>query len=244
MAQVYPFGDHGIIVTFGREPSEDLSKIIRNFCFHLEEENIDGIIEWVPTYLSVTIYYNPYNITYKELKSFIEKILTYSFEEQSFQKRIVHIPVCYEEFGVDLETVAHYHQLTTDEVITLHTEPTYFVYMLGFAPGFPYLGGLNPKIATPRKTTPRLKVEAGSVGIAGKQTGIYTIDSPGGWQIIGRTPLSLYDPKNENPVLLNAFDYLKFEKISLAEFQSIKNEIEKGTYEIKMEWGNGNDELH
>lgn len=237
MAKIIPFGDEALIVTFGKEPSVFLSERIHHFCFLLEKENIEAVKEWVPTYLSVTIYYDPYVKTFEKMKSIIEEIIAKTENEPLNISRTVFLPVCYERFGIDLEEVANYHQLTVEEVIDYHLQPKYFVHMLGFSPGFPYLGGLNRKIATPRKKTPRMKVLAGSVGIAGEQTGVYTIDSPGGWQIIGRTPVPLYDPRKEPPVLLRPFDYVKFEKITFQEYEKISNDIFHNKYEVKIEWG-------
>lgn len=237
MERIVPLGDQALIVTFGMHPSEQLSSKIAHFCTLLESEKIASITEWVPTYLTVTIYYDPYIMDFIQLKEIVENLYARANSKKNKKRRTIHIPVCYEEpFGIDLEEVATYHKLTKEEVVQIHTEPKYFIYMLGFSPGFPYLGGLNPKIATPRKASPRLKVDAGSVGIAGNQTGIYSIDSPGGWQIIGRTPLVLFDPSKQHPVLLKAFDYLKFEPITIADYRKIKDEVAKGIYELQIDW--------
>lgn len=135
------------------------------------------------------------------------------------QPRTIIIPVCYGgEFGPDLEYVAAEHGLTPDEVIAIHTSGDYLVHMIGFAPGFPYLGGLSDKIATPRRSTPRLRVEAGTVGIGGQQTGVYPVMTPGGWQCIGRTPLALFRPMEDPPSLLTAGDRVRFASISLQEY--------------------------
>ena len=134
--------------------------------------------------------------------------------------RTVSIPVCYGgEFGPDLEYVARHNNLTTDEVIHIHSSGEYLVYMIGFAPGFPFLGGLSPKIATPRRPSPRATIPAGSVGIAGMQTGVYPIETPGGWQLIGRTPQKLFLPNENPPSLLQAGDVVKFCPISFQEYQ-------------------------
>ena len=136
---------------------------------------------------------------------------------------------------MDLEFVASNSNLTTTEVISLHSQPNYRVFMIGFAPGFPYLGGLNQKLATPRLENPRLKIPAGSVGIADNQTGIYPNDSPGGWQLIGRTPLNLFDLSREKPSLLIAGDYIKFEPLeNLDEYSAIQNEIKSNNYKLEI----------
>jgi KipI family sensor histidine kinase inhibitor len=134
----------------------------------------------------------------------------------------VEIPVVYGgEYGPDLEFVAQHNGLTQEEVIEIHTSGSYLIYMLGFTPGFPFLGGLSERVFTPRRQTPRTVVLAGSVGIANNQTGIYPIDSPGGWQLIGRTPVKLYNPAHDNPILLKAGNYLKFKKITETEYLEI-----------------------
>jgi len=134
----------------------------------------------------------------------------------------IEIQVAYgNDFGPDLEFVAQHNNLTPEEVIQIHTSGTYLIYMLGFTPGYPFLGGLSEKIFTPRLENPRLVVPAGSVAIANNQTGIYPIDSPGGWQLIGRTPIKLYDPTGSPPILLKAGNYVSFKRISREEFQEI-----------------------
>ena len=132
--------------------------------------------------------------------------------------------------GPDLEFVAEHNHMTPDEVIRLHTSEEYLIYMLGFIAGFPYLGGMNKKIATPRLKSPRVKIEGGSVGIAGEQTGIYPVASPGGWQLIGRTPVKLYDADREKPVLLEAGQYIKFRPVTEEEYKEIEEQAAAGTY--------------
>jgi len=139
------------------------------------------------------------------------------------------VPVCYDqEFGEDLAYIAQVHRLTIEEVVAIHTSTSYFVHMIGFLPGFPYLGGLSPRIATPRKESPRTLVAAGSVGIAGAQTGVYPIDSPGGWQIIGRSPWQFFDQHVDPPCRVRAGDTVKFNAITLHEFRVIQGELMVG----------------
>lgn len=136
---------------------------------------------------------------------------------------VVDIPVCYEEeYGPDLEVVATINELTPEEVIHIHTGQDYLIYALGFTPGFPYVGGVSEQISAPRKSTPRLKVPSGSVGIAGNQTGIYPIETPGGWQIIGRTPLALFLPEQYPPTLLEGGQYIRFRRIDREEFSFLR----------------------
>ncbi|MBQ0140870.1 MAG: 5-oxoprolinase subunit PxpB, partial [Kurthia sp.] len=160
---------------------------------------------------------------YKLVKQKVEELLNQSFIVENDEKKIIEIPVCYGgEFGPDLDEVACINNLSIENVIAKHSSKDYFVYMLGFAPGFPYLAGVDAEIATPRKQTPRLKIEAGSVGIAGEQTGIYSIATPGGWQIIGRTPKKLFTPEKEKPTLLNAGEWVRFKPISEEEYFQIE----------------------
>ena len=144
---------------------------------------------------------------------------------------VIEIPVLYGgEMGPDIENVAEHNHKTVEEVIKIHTSEEYLIYMIGFIAGFPYLGGMSKEIATPRLKSPRVKIEGGSVGIAGEQTGIYPVASPGGWQLIGRTPLKLYDADREKPVLREAGQYIKFAAVTEEEYKKIEKEVEDGTY--------------
>ncbi len=226
-------GDSGLVVEVGNEISEDVNMLVRNLMLALEKDAITGVKEMVPTYRSLMIYYHPLIISCEELK---KKILLVQENLQQMDlpsPRTVFIPTLYGgEKGVDLEFVSRHSGLTTAEVIKIHTRPRYLVYMLGFTPGFCYLGGLPEEIATPRLANPRTKIPAGSVGIAGNQTGIYPVESPGGWQLIGQTPLKLYDPYASQPILLRAGDYLKFYAISEEEFNKIQEEIAQNRFKL------------
>lgn len=229
-------GDKAIVLEFGNEISKELNLLVRKMYYCISKKNIEGIEEIVPTYRSLIIYYNPQKVNYtdlvKQLKE-LEKSVTEITLPPSY---VTKIPVIYDgEYGPDLEFVAQYNKLSAKEVINIHSEKEYFIYMLGFSPGFPYLGGMSNKIATPRLEKPRLKVSEGSVGIAGKQTGIYPIKSPGGWQIIGRTPIKLYDPNKEFPFLLKSGDYMKFYPINQERFKEIEKKVNKGNYSCKVE---------
>ncbi len=221
-------GDRGLLMTFGKDISPDINCKVRTITMALEKKVLNGINEVIPTYCSVIIIYDPLIITPEELEQNLLSL------DQDFSKTnipvpdVVEIPVCYGgKFGPDIEYVAEYNQLTTEEIIHIHSEQIYPVYMIGFTPGFPFLGGLSEKLYTPRLKTPRTKVPEGSVGIANNQTGIYSIESPGGWQIIGRTPCKLFDPEKTNPFLLKAGDTLKFIPVSPDEF----GPLEKKSYD-------------
>lgn len=226
---LHPLGDQAILIEFPQEVNHSIHAAVQQVKSVLENEQPDWLTELVPAFASVAVHYDirkladypsPYEYVFNELNRLLLGMKTGA----DASSRTVRIPVLYGgEMGPDLEEVAEYHHLTKDEVIQLHTESTYTVYMLGFAPGFPYIGGMNEKIATPRKAKPRMKISAGSVGIAGKQTGVYPIETPGGWQIIGQTPEKLFRPENEEePTLLQAGDVVTFYSISEEEFKERK----------------------
>ena len=151
------------------------------------------------------------------------------------EKLITEIPVCYGGvFGPDIENVAKLAGLTVEEVIKIHSQEDYLIYMLGFLPGFTYLGGLDERIHTPRLANPRIKIPAGSVGIGGSQTGIYPLDSPGGWQLIGKTPVKTYDPLREPPILFEAGQYIRFVPVTEDEYYKIEDKISKGQYQYSI----------
>ena len=194
-------GDRAIAVEFGQAIELDINQRVMALRDKIQQTiqqgKLAGIVEMVPTYCSLLVEYNPLLISYDELAQTLQQMAEHIEVFETGTKEVVEIPVVY------------------------GGEPEYPVYMLGFVAGFPYLGGMNPHLATPRKASPRLKIEAGSVGIAGGQTGIYSVESPGGWQIIGRTPLKLYDGNRPKPVLLSAGQYVKFKPISQAEYKAM-----------------------
>ncbi len=226
-------GDKAIFIEFGDSIDPDVNQRVRNLKLALEKVAIPGVVESVPTYRSLLVYFEPLQVSAGKLRETVYHLLQSVIENELPIPRLIEIPTAYGgEFGPDLELVAKHNNLSTAEVVRIHTRTRYLIYMLGFMPGFPYLGGMSPRIATPRKTTPRLKLPAGSVGIAGNQTGIYPAESPGGWQIIGRTPLQLFQPTREPPSILRAGDYLTFFSITPEEFTAIKDSVRKGTYQL------------
>lgn len=219
-------GDRALSMEFGNIISEDLNKKIRAVTTLIEDRRIDGIDEVVPTYRSLMIHYNPLLIDYEELVRILEDIEENINNVELPPPQTIEIPVLYGgQYGPDIQNVADYNNLRVEEVIQLHTSGKYLIYMLGFTPGFPYLGGMDKRIACPRLSSPRTKIPAGSVGIAGEQTGIYPMESPGGWQLIGRTPLDLFNPARENPILLKAGNYIVFRSIEEAEYMNIKKNL-------------------
>ncbi|MBZ4686632.1 MAG: inhibitor of KinA [Clostridia bacterium] len=227
-------GDMSIVVEFENEISEKVNSKVRSMCLAIEKSMLTGIEEVIPTYRSLLVNYNPLEIRGDSL---IEKLkdIENRLEEIKIPKpKVVEIPTLYgDDFGPDLKFVANYNNLSIEEVIKIHSRGKYLIYMLGFTPGFPYLGGMSEKIATPRLENPRTRIPAGSVGIAGSQTGIYPVESPGGWRLIGRTPLKLFNPDHQPPFLLQAGDYLKFTAIDEEEFYRIKDQVEKNQYHVK-----------
>ncbi|MCU9614745.1 5-oxoprolinase subunit PxpB [Caldibacillus lycopersici] len=231
MFQIYPFGDSGLSIRFGKTISSKTNQYIRSFSMLLREENTQGIVEWIPTFTSITIIYDSSILSYHELKKRMTILLKKLVQMKLPSAQLHIIPTCYEEeYAPDLSYVAKFNGLSKDEVIAIHTQPYYLIYMIGFTPGFPYLGGMSKRIATPRLSKPRMNTPAGSVGIAGEQTGIYPLASPGGWQIIGRTPLKLFDPTNEHPFLLEAGNFIKFVQVDSSDYRKLEKEVEKGTY--------------
>ncbi|WP_340400254.1 5-oxoprolinase subunit PxpB [Paenibacillus sp. FSL H8-0079] len=218
-----PLGETAVIIDCGDHLSEAVQRRVMSVCDLLEKRTLPAMIEWVPSYTSVTLFYDPFISSYPELCLILLQQLNQMKESVQNKPRTVTIPVCYGgEWGPDLDYVASEHGLTTEEVIAIHTSGDYLVHMIGFAPGFPYLGGLSERIATPRRATPRLRVEAGTVGIGGKQTGIYPVDTPGGWQCIGRTPLRLFRPDENVPSLLAAGDRVRFKQITMRDYLALK----------------------
>ncbi len=227
--RIFPLGDAALTIDFGNTISQNINKEVIARFNQLQQQPVPGTIEMIPAYNSLTIYYdvmglkkkiNNFNAVFEWMKERLEEKLKIPVQENAIKERVIRIPVCYEsEFSPDLQQLATTKNISVDEVIEIHTSETYKVYMLGFLPGFAYMGEVDDKIAMPRKSQPQ-NVVAGSVGIAGKQTGIYPLASPGGWQIIGRTPLKLFDIEREEPVLLKAGDAIHFFSISKDEFKN------------------------
>ncbi|MGD2125199.1 MAG: 5-oxoprolinase subunit PxpB [Desulfobacteraceae bacterium] len=215
-------GDKGLLVEFGASIDPEINRKVRQVFLSIEKRPIGGVTEVIPTYRSILVFYDPLHTDPGTLEKEILDRENRLVEWEIPPPETVEIPVAYgEDFGPDLQIVAQHNNLTQEEVIQIHTSGTYLIYMIGFTPGFPFLGGLSERIFTPRRENPRQLVPAGSVGIANNQTGIYPIDSPGGWQLIGKTPIKIYDPKRSPPILLRAGNYIKFRDISKKEFEEI-----------------------
>lgn len=229
---IFPLGDQAMVIEVGAEISEVVNDEVLRLLHYFGELAHPFIVDLVPAYASLGIYYDvpmihqhdPNRSAFAQMAELVSELLSTSgLQAPPQEKRLIRIPVCYGgEYGPDLEELSSKLGLSWSDIIAKHTGRQYRVYMLGYLPGFSYMGKLDPAIVFPRRETPRIMVPSGSVGIAGEQTGIYPSDSPGGWQIIGRTPYALFDPAHEMPVLLHMGDYVEFYQISEDEFRDIK----------------------
>lgn len=205
-----PCGDSAVTVEFGNRIDDQLNGAVHAFASAVEALGHPAIREVVPTYRSATVHYLPHLLEYAALVQLLRPLTETQGGAGPFGAP-VEIPVLYGgPWGPDLEEVAAHCGMTPEQVIAAHSAPCYRIYMLGFTPGFPYLSGMDPRLATPRRKEPRIRIPAGSVGIAGSQTGVYPIESPGGWQLIGRTPLRLFDLGSDPPILLQAGRSIRF----------------------------------
>jgi inhibitor of KinA len=217
-------GDRALLVELGDGISPLVNKKVRELFLCLKNNRVEGVVETVPGYRSLLIVYDPLKITLSALKERLNKLHTTINRSEIPKPRTLEIPVVYGgEYGPDLDWVAEFHRVPPEEIIRLHTGTTYRVYMIGFTPGFAYMGQLPEAIATPRRETPRTAVPRGSVGIAQNQTGVYPVKSPGGWQIIGRTTLRLFDPEKWPPTPLEMGDLVKF--LSIKEEEMTRWEV-------------------
>jgi inhibitor of KinA len=227
--KIFFIGDSAATVDFGNIINEEINKNAISLFNCLSKHPFDGIVEAIPSYSSVTIYFNvhllrkkisPEKKVYEWISKELHKVMLQEFDDIEPEKKVVvRIPVCYEEeFATDIHWLAEQNKISAQDIIRLHTSRQYRVYMLGFLPGFAYMAEVDDQIAIPRKPQPQW-ILAGSVGIAGKQTGIYPLNSPGGWQIIGRTPLKIFDKERTEPCLLKAGNYVEFYSITKNEFE-------------------------
>lgn len=223
--KILPAGDRALVADFGNVISEDVNRKVNALKKVLLAEKVAGVREMIPTYRSLLVEYNPAVISMQALRARIEAVDIEGAAAETEKRRVLEIPCCYGGlYGEDLAGLAELTGLSEKEIIDIHAGTEYRVYMLGFLPGFVYLGGMDERIAAPRLNSPRVSIPAGSVGIGGSQTGVYPMASPGGWRLIGMTPVSFYDPKRENPVLCEAGDYIRFVPISPEEYERQKKE--------------------
>lgn len=231
---IYYLSEQAVAIEFGQEISEAFLTQVKQVDDLIHQKPFPGFRTTVPAYTTLSVFFDPVEVIksqglqgkdcFEKVSWYLNQLNIEPVKEAPALNAIITVPVCYgDAFGPDLDEVAKIHNLTAAEVISLHCSVVYKVYMIGFVPGFAYLGGMPELLATPRKPTPRKVIPAGAVGIAGKQTGIYPLETPGGWQIIGRTPLTLFNALRPQPVLLKAGDRVLFNPVSDNEFKLIAN---------------------
>ncbi|PAE42422.1 5-oxoprolinase subunit PxpB [Bacillus sp. 7884-1] len=231
--EIVPLGDSAITITFGNKIDERIHHQIHQFLHVFRGNKVVGVLECIPAYTSISIFYNPSIISYNLLKKKVYSAYEAALETTKIESIVYRIPVYYGgETGPDLNFIAEYNKISEQEVINHHANKEYLIHMIGFVAGFPYLGGLSDKITAPRLEKPRSKIAAGSVGIGGSQTGIYPAEVPSGWRIIGITPLRLFDIENENPSLLSTGNYVTFLPVDYEEFLYLKERAAARKYEI------------
>ena len=231
-------GDSSILLQFGNTIDPAINRKIAATVQLMREQHINGVTDVIPALCFLLINYDPRVISYEQIKRRMEALVKIDVTAGDTRKRVFEIPVCYGgEYGPDIRNIADHAGLSVEEVIQIHTSRDYLIYMLGFLPGFTYLGGLDERIHTPRLANPRIRIPAGSVGIGGSQTGIYPMDSPGGWQLMGMTPVKTYDPDREVPILVEAGDYIRFVAIDEDEFHRIKELVDKNEYQCVVREG-------
>lgn len=229
--RMYPCGDHAVTIELGDAVDAAINQKVMSLFTYLKAKQITGVKDIIPAYHTVTIVYDTGLLKKQAQKATVYEMMCGQLEKavEAFtivpttESRLVRIPVCYDlSLAPDIESLATLHKISVDEVIQLHTGKMYRVYMIGFLPGFAYMGTVDEKISTPRKAQPRTLVPAGSVAIAGEQTGIYPFDSPGGWHLIGQTPIQMFSVSKEAPCYLHPGDAIEFYAISITEFEKQK----------------------
>jgi inhibitor of KinA len=228
-------GDRALVVEFGDQVDRALSDDVLRLDAVIRSGGLNGVVETVPTFRSLMVHYDPLLTTSGELERAITELLNRKSGAHA-GATLWRVPVCYEgEFARDLEEVARLTGLTPADVVALHSGRRYHVYMLGFLPGFPYMGDLPPELALPRRADPRVRVPAGSISIATSLTAIYPYESPGGWHLIGTTPIRLFDAERPRPALLAPGDAVIFHEIDGGSYASIRQAIEDGGYAVESE---------
>lgn len=238
MLEIKRFGDRGILVNFEQRIEAAINQEVIQLSERLVAKHGKGLIYTIPAYCSLTIQYDPSLLSFNQLSKSIEELANNPMSQAETHVRKLEIPVCYDpDFGLDLASLCQSKGLSSEQLITEHTTPHYRVYMLGFLPGFVYMGKLPKILSCKRRSDPRLRVPQQSVAIAGEQTGIYPSEAPGGWNIIGRTPLPLIAPEQSEPFLFKAGDLVKFKAIDRLEFQRIEEAVMEGNYQIQVKNG-------
>ncbi len=228
-----PSGERALVVELGDGIDLATNRRVRALAASVERLGVPGLIEIVPTYRSLLVHYDPMRLERDELTARIADLEAHLGDVSLPPPRLVEVPTAYGgEFGPDLPDVMAHTGLTETEVVAIHSGTDYLIFMMGFIAGYPYLGGMSARLATPRLGTPRTKVPAGSVGIAQQQTGLYPVESPGGWRLIGRTPVRWFDPLRRPPVPVEPGDYVRFVPVAVPEYERIRSAVEAGTFTL------------
>ena len=233
MMKCVAYGDEALLVTFGQEINPEINDRVISLSRKIEDTRLAGVTYQIAAYCSLTVGFDPTQISFEQLADDILHLSKVVSRGESVHGMAYRIPVCYaDEFALDMETVSEHSGLSADEIIRMHTAMDFRIYMIGFLPGFAYMGRLPDELHCPRRATPRVQVPAHSVGLAGLQTGIYPSESPGGWQIIGRTPVQIFRPHQDIPFLFNAGDSVRFESISRVAFDDIYERSRLGDFDM------------
>ena len=231
-ARIVPAGDRAVTVEVGEGIAVEVNRRVRSLGLTIQQASAPGVEEVVPAYRSLLVYYDPARLSFADLEAHLRDMEGRLAESPAQSPRVVELPTVYGgENGPDLPYVAEHAGISVQEVVEVHSSADYLVYMMGFTPGFTYLGGLSERIVTPRLETPRTAIPAGSVGIAEAQTGVYPMESPGGWRLIGRTPVPLFDPHREPPVLVEPGEYVRFVPVSPEDALRIEEQVREGTFQ-------------
>ena len=228
-----PSGDTALVVEFSDKIDRHISSLVLALAQRIDDAAVDGVIETVPTFRSLMVHYDPLRLQHAQLKAKLAELVE-GLTASDTAGRLWHIPACYDpSLGPDLTEVAERTRMSVSDVIALHSGETYHVYMVGFLPGYPYMGDLPEKLALPRRENPRIKVPMGSLAIAMTMAAIYPLESPGGWHLLGRTPVWLWDLRRASPALFRPGDKVKFQPISLSEYEALRAQAEAGTLTIE-----------
>ena len=233
--KIRQFAEDALTIYLGDDIDEVVNRQIVALRHHIEAQSFEGVVEVVPSYTSLIIHFDVFSVDLEKLKAALEKIDIDALAQEPFQYRVIEIPVCYGgEYGPD---IGYFKEsgLSEEDVVRLHADTEYLVYMLGFMPGFPFLGGLDERLYKDRLETPRVSIPAGSVGIGGRQTGMYPFESPGGWHLLGRTPVPLFDADREPTILYGAGDRIVYRSIGEDEYKDIEKRVAQGSYEVISE---------
>ncbi|HXJ78681.1 MAG TPA: 5-oxoprolinase subunit PxpB [Candidatus Methylomirabilis sp.] len=234
--RILPCGDRAVTAELGDEIGREVNARVLALDYLIRQRALAFITETVPSYRSLLVYYDPARVDYEHLVDTLRELIARARPEVLPPARTVELPCCYDaELGFELEAAAAKLQLAAAEVVRLHAGALYFVDFVGFTPGLPYLSGMPESLFIPRLETPRVKTPPGSVSIGGMQCCIYSVESPGGFWVLGRTPVRLYDPAAPDPILLRAGDHVRFRAIDRAEFERIAAAVAAGTYEVRID---------